>query len=103
MGSQQMSTSSGLFSQNTSSVSSASSGSLPCNPFLAQVNQSNQAKFEQQQKQYEQLQQQTPTQVNVQPIYDIPLPTQDDILKFKADVFIFGQIPTCPPPLELCH
>ena len=32
----------------------------------------------------------------------VPQCTPADVEKFKSERFVLGEIPTCPPPIELC-
>lgn len=78
----------------------ASTNNTPVNPFLTSTQQVKQV---QQNQVLLDLQKNSNNQSTHQPLITLPKLTEDDIAKFKAEKFIFGQIPTCPPPPELCR
>ena len=67
------------------------------NPFLSN-DQKN--KMEGQKQMTQQIQKQSAAKTSG--IILVPQCTSADMEKFKNDRFVLGEIPTCPPPIELC-
>ena len=50
----------------------------------------------------EQIKKQSTEPAKTSGIIIFPQCTPADLEKFKSDKFVLGEIPTCPPPIELC-